>query len=165
MLAAVEGGDGEVVALLLHFGADPNLGATTTTAAAATIPATATTASATATTTAAPATSSTGASQRSSKLNKAESKEKNPPKKEKKTNKKLSAALLQSPLLFSVVSGCSVCAALLLEKGANCAVVVGSRAEPLTLVDLARRRRDFDMLQLLTSDAHGEACAVDLSQL
>jgi ankyrin repeat protein len=164
LLAAVEGGDGEVVALLLHFGADPNLGATTTTAAAATIPATATTASATASTTAAPATSSTGASQRSSKLNKAESKKKNPPKKEKKT-KKPSAALLQSPLLFSVVSGCSVCAALLLEKGANCAVVVGSRAEPLTLVDLARRRRDFDMLQLLTSDAHGEACAVDLSQL
>jgi len=69
----------------------------------------------------------------------------------------------QSPLLFAVATGGNAATArLLLGAGANCAVVVGSRRDPLTLVELARRKRDFDTLQLLTST---EGCDVDLAQL
>ena len=64
---------------------------------------------------------------------------------------------MQSPLLFAVVRGQAEIAGLLLRAGASCNVLIQRSSgddSTETLVEFARRRRDFDMLQVLSrSDA------------
>jgi ankyrin repeat protein len=66
-----------------------------------------------------------------------------------------STAYTQSPLLFAVVKGRAEVASLLLTAGAYCGVTILLRSKtseaPLSLLDLARRRRDYDLLQVLAS--------------
>ena len=67
------------------------------------------------------------------------------------------AAAMQSPLLFAVVRGQAEIAGLLLRAGAGCNVLLQRSSRDTTtetLVEFAKRRRDFDMLQVLgRSDA------------
>ena len=69
------------------------------------------------------------------------------------------SSLHQSPLLLAVARGRTAVAQALLDAGANCGVMVVTKAggAPESLVDLARARRNFDLLQALT--AH-EGCDV-----
>lgn len=66
-----------------------------------------------------------------------------------------SSGYTQSPLLFAVMKGRANVASLLLTAGAHCGVTIfvktKSSEAPLSLLDLARRKRDYDVLQVLAS--------------
>jgi ankyrin repeat protein len=76
-----------------------------------------------------------------------------------------SASFTQSPLLFAVVKGRVEVASLLLAAGADCGVTILMRSKTppplsgsasfsedlLSLLDVARRKRDYDLMQLLAS--------------
>ncbi|KAH8052213.1 hypothetical protein JL722_10313 [Aureococcus anophagefferens] len=72
------------------------------------------------------------------------------------------SSLHQSPILLAVVRGHADVAAALLDAGCNCGVLVATSRDPAkppdNLLDIARARRDFDMLNLLT--ARGDDCDV-----
>jgi ankyrin repeat protein len=77
-----------------------------------------------------------------------------------------SSPYTQSPLLFAVVKGRADVAELLLSAGARCNLTIlvqpkgspPSASVPYALLDIARQRRDYDMLQVLS--AHEECAAV-----
>eukprot|EP00633_Aureoumbra_lagunensis_P008202 CAMPEP_0197305498 /NCGR_PEP_ID=MMETSP0891-20130614/1586_1 /TAXON_ID=44058 ORGANISM="Aureoumbra lagunensis, Strain CCMP1510" /NCGR_SAMPLE_ID=MMETSP0891 /ASSEMBLY_ACC=CAM_ASM_000534 /LENGTH=752 /DNA_ID=CAMNT_0042786587 /DNA_START=490 /DNA_END=2748 /DNA_ORIENTATION=- len=74
--------------------------------------------------------------------------------------------IYKSPLLTAVVKGRVHIAAALLDAGANCAILVASSKDPSrhdNLLDIARSRRDFDMLQLLSRN--GDRCDVSIKDL
>jgi hypothetical protein len=70
---------------------------------------------------------------------------------------------MQAPLLLAVARGHSGIAGLLLQAGAHCNIVVATPSSKPnsgeTLVEVARRKRDYDMLQVLTSF---DACDPDV---
>ncbi|KAH8076983.1 hypothetical protein JL720_10284 [Aureococcus anophagefferens] len=72
------------------------------------------------------------------------------------------SSLHQSPILLAVVRGHADVAAALLDAGCNCGVLVATSRDPAkppdNLLDIARARRDFDMLNLLA--ARGDDCDV-----
>ena len=72
------------------------------------------------------------------------------------------SSLHQSPILLAVVRGHADVAAALLDAGCNCGVLVATSRDPAkppdNLLDIARARRDFDMLTLLA--ARGDDCDV-----
>ena len=72
--------------------------------------------------------------------------------------------LQRSPILLAVVRGDAPTTAALLEGGANCQVAIASPrgGAPETLISVARAKRHFDVLQLLSAD---ENCHVDLGAL
>jgi ankyrin repeat protein len=66
------------------------------------------------------------------------------------------AGVMQAPILLAVARGHSEVAKQLLQAGASCNIIVASSAEQAkaggeTLADIAQRRRDYDMMQVLLS--------------
>jgi ankyrin repeat protein len=62
--------------------------------------------------------------------------------------------VLESPLLLAVVRGAADIAMALLGNGASCNLLVASSTDPNkreSLLDIARRKRDYDMIQALSS--------------
>ena len=72
----------------------------------------------------------------------------------------------QAPLLLAVVRGHVKAAEALLEAGANCQIAIATSADAKDkasgLIDLARSKRNFDMLQMLERKPE---CHLDLSGL
>ena len=65
------------------------------------------------------------------------------------------AGIYQHPLLLAVVRGQATLVTLLLAAGARCDILVASAREPgatSTLVDIARQKRNFDVLQALLKE-------------
>jgi hypothetical protein len=63
---------------------------------------------------------------------------------------------LQIPLLTAVLKGYASIAKILLDNGAYCSIIIGKNSnnhfnDGETLIDIAKRKRDYDMLQILSS--------------
>eukprot|EP01041_Mallomonas_annulata_P000155 gene155-259_t len=75
------------------------------------------------------------------------------------------AGLSQSPLLLATVRRKPMIVRALLDAGANCGVEIGvggSTDTMMTLLDIAKRNRDFDTMQILASHP---ACTVKVEEL
>jgi len=76
-------------------------------------------------------------------------------------------SVFSAPLLLAVARGAGApVVEALLAAGANCAILVASRGvdhPPENLLDVARQRRDYDVLQLLM--AHQDACDVSAADI
>jgi ankyrin repeat protein len=70
-------------------------------------------------------------------------------------NKGTTNGIMQSPLLFSVVKGKNEIAKILLDSGAYCNIIIATNPNNVndgeTLLEFAKRKRDYDMIQVLTN--------------
>ena len=69
-------------------------------------------------------------------------------------NKGTTNGIMQSPLLYAVVKSKSEIAKILLDSGSYCNIIIATNPNNLngeTLLDYAKRKRDYDMIQVLTN--------------